>query len=199
MRKQSFLQILSEYSDYGNSDTFAHIKNEDYLREPVNIKEFLENPYYTGGIGSSVFPKLKEELIDIFEKDYAEVILSGSIGWGKSFLARIIALYVLYRISCLRDPQKFLGLAPGEPIVFCVISVTGDKSNEFFNIVRNMIDMSPYFRENFPRLKRMDSTLIFPNNITFISAGSKETGINRIECNFWYYLRNEFYVKKYNF
>ncbi len=174
--KIAFLEILSQYADYGKSSLHQEIKSLDYIREFVDIDTFLEDPYYLGGIGKNIYPKLRGDLREIVKEDYIELIFSGSIRWGKSFLSRFVAAYLLYKVSCLRDPQEYFNLATGEPIMFCNLSVVGQKSDEFFKNFKNLIDMSKYFTENFPRLKKIESLLLFPNNVSFISAGSSETG-----------------------
>lgn len=175
---EKFLQILEEYAEYGSSHEFDKIESADYIRTPVSIETFLDDPNYIGEVGKNVYPKLREDLITIFNNpNLVEIILSGSIGWGKSHMSKIIAMYVLYTISCLRNPQEFFGITPGTPIVLCNLSLSVSKSDEFFTDIRNMLDASPYFKKYFPRLPRIKSSLVFPNQVTFISAGSQESGV----------------------
>jgi hypothetical protein len=175
---EKFLIILEEYINYGQSKEFEKIENADYIRTPVSIETFLDDPSYIGEVGKNVYPKLREDLIAIFDNpNLVEIILSGSIGWGKSHMSKIIAMYILYTISCLRNPQEFFGITPGTPIVLCNLSLSVKKSDEFFTDIRNMLDSSPYFKKYFNRLPRIKSSLVFPNQVMFISAGSQESGI----------------------
>lgn len=176
VERQVFLKILGQYQDFGKSTTYDRIHDKDFLRKPVPIEQFFMDDYYFGLVGKGIYPVLLQDLKRIFSGSIAQVILSGSIGWGKSFLSQCIAAYLLYYVSCMRDPQDYFKLAHASSIVFCNLSVTGDKSNAFYVALREKIDSSPYFKECFPRLARVKSAMIFPNQVTFISAGSQETG-----------------------
>ena len=70
-------------------------KNPDWIEPPASIAEFLGPDYLN--IESSVRRRVKRELIHIFGRkahtdrvaSVSKAILTGSIGWGKSFTAAI--------------------------------------------------------------------------------------------------------------
>ncbi len=64
----------------------------DYKVSPVSVEEFLNDPYYLGHIGQTLWPALKDDMVELFEGNYHEAALGGSIGWGKS--AAISTTYV---------------------------------------------------------------------------------------------------------
>ena len=114
------LSILKEITDNGESKTLSDLVYEDYEEIPVSIEEFLTNPIYLGkGLINqegkfTVFPYWMETLKKIFptniDTTYNTLILSGAIGLGKSFVAVIAMLYMLYRMLCLKDPYLHYGL-----------------------------------------------------------------------------------------
>jgi hypothetical protein len=57
----------------------------DYDERPVGIDEFLESDAYLGRVCGDLHPRLREDLHQIFApgSQIFELILSGSIGWGK--------------------------------------------------------------------------------------------------------------------
>jgi len=58
--------------------------NAEYNTPPVDIMTFIKDPYYLGATCDGVYPKLKEDLVELFEGGYyVEAIFTGSIGWGK--------------------------------------------------------------------------------------------------------------------
>ena len=66
-----------------------------YDGDIVSPEEFLNNPYYAGydpntgtGIVDSMHKKLQEDFIHLHNPDnhFTEAILTGGIGWGKSYL-----------------------------------------------------------------------------------------------------------------
>ena len=121
------LEILKEYSQEGFSNILEDLKYSDYEEIPCDIITFItEERYlgrglwikdeYTGERKCTVFPywieKLKEIFPDNLTTRYNTVVLTGSIGLGKSFIAVICQLYLLYRMMCLKDPYQFFGLQP---------------------------------------------------------------------------------------
>ena len=66
------------------------------------------------------------------------LIFTGAIGLGKSTIAVICLLYLLYRLLCLKDPYLFYGLQPIDKITVSFLNITienakgvgGDKLNQ---------------------------------------------------------------------
>ena len=172
-------QLLEEYK--GNEElvlsTIQELYGEiiqeadPYKWEMVTPKQFLEDPYYCGvnpqtgiGVVESMYPKLKEDFIKIHdpESTIQEVVLTGSIGWGKSFFMEIGILWQLYYLSCLKSPQRYYMLAPDSPIGIIIVSVTETQGKKnIFQTVKGMIENIPYFRDNFMfnKKKATDSLL----------------------------------------
>lgn len=141
------------------------IAASEYKTQPVDIKTFVTDPYYLGNTCSSLYPKLLEDMEDLFTNGYKECIVSGSIGWGKTFFSSIAICRILYELSCLRNPHKSFGIAPGSNISFVAFSVTEQLAMKvaYENIV-SKIEASPYFTENFP-FNATKRELTFPNDI----------------------------------
>jgi hypothetical protein len=137
--RQLALEILKEYSEEGQSAILEDLKYSDYEEIPVDIITFITEEKYlgkglwikdefTGERKCTVFPywlnKLQEIFPDNLTTRYNTVILTGSIGLGKSFIAVICQLYLLYRMMCLKDPYTFFGLQPIDKITFSMLNVT---------------------------------------------------------------------------
>lgn len=133
------LEILKEYSQEGYSTLLDDLKYSDFEEVPVDIMTFISDERYLGrGLYSvdqftgerkcTVFPywieKLKEIFPDNLTTRYNTVILTGSIGLGKSFIAVVCQLYLLYRMLCLKDPYTYYGLQPIDKITFSMLNVT---------------------------------------------------------------------------
>ena len=127
------LEILKEYSQEGYSTLLDELKYSDFEEIPVDIMTFISDERYlgrglytvdefTGERKCTVFPywieKLKEIFPDNLTTQYNTVILTGSIGLGKSFIAVVCQLYLLYRMLCLKDPYTYYGLQPIDKITF---------------------------------------------------------------------------------
>jgi hypothetical protein len=59
----------------------------DYRCKPVTLREFVTNEYFLGrSLRDSVYPRIVDDLEEVFEGSYSEVVLSGSQAWGKLYL-----------------------------------------------------------------------------------------------------------------
>lgn len=147
--------------------------------------DFLHNPYYGGydvntgiGIVESMHPKLREDFVTLHnpEAHFTEAILTGGIGWGKSFILSLGLIWQVYFLSKLKSPQKWFGLVPQSKISIMVISLTEEQSkkNVFFNI-KELIKTIPYFQTDFPYDTSKDTkSLLFPKNIELFNGNSSE-------------------------
>lgn len=154
--KELAFSILKEYADKGKSDKLDDLLTADYEELPVDIEEFLHNPDYLGkGLTDdegrfTVFPywvKLLKELFPTpLETRYNTLVLSGAIGLGKSFVAVIAMLYLLYRMLCLKDPYKHYGLQPIDHITFSVMNITLDAAKGVaWSKLQELVQLSPWF------------------------------------------------------
>jgi len=55
----------------------------DWKTTPVDIETFVKDPYFLGESCANMYPKLLEEMINLFKGEYYEAFLCGGIGWGK--------------------------------------------------------------------------------------------------------------------
>ena len=112
--KRILRQILTELSETGESKTYRDIWLADYKEIPVDINTFLNDDAYLGRTnrnGEAVYPFWRKELNAVFGagNKYYEWILTGATRIGKSSSGNSATSYMLYRLMCLRDPQKFFG------------------------------------------------------------------------------------------
>jgi hypothetical protein len=156
----------------------------EYKTPPVDIRTFIKDPYYLGSTCDSVYPRLKDDLVELFEGGYyIEAILTGSIGWGKTFIASIGLCRILYEISCMKDPHASFGLAKDTNIALVCFSVSESLAQKvvYENIVTK-IKSSPYFQEHFP-FEPTKKELRFPHAVWVAPRASTDTsalGLNTI-------------------
>jgi hypothetical protein len=160
--------------------------------KPVTPREFLKDPYYCGinpntgeGVCETIYPILEDAFAEIHDlnSEIREVILTGGIGWGKSFMMELGLLWHIYILSCLKNPQRYFSLSPASKISVMVISITEKQAKKnIYSAVKDMVDKIEYFQENFMYdKKRSADSLIFPRNIEFFngtSAQSSAIGLN---------------------
>ena len=151
------------------------INASEYKRPLVDIETFVKDEYYLGASCKGTYPSLIADLKEIFRGGYQEVILGGSIGWGKSYLASIILCRVLYELSCLTDIHKTIGLSPGSDVTIAGISVNEQLAiRVVYENVALKIAQSPYFKENFP-FQTTKKELRFPNNVIVVALSTTDT------------------------
>jgi hypothetical protein len=172
-------RVLQEKLETGESLNAFMLRlwQEKYIRVPVSLEEFITGPDYLNlTIGpTGVYPKIMECLELIFGGPYSEVVLAGSIGWGKTTLGTLAVAYDLYRVSCLRDPAATFGMKPGSNLSF--VNISADKKQAqgvFYTDLSNLIRSSWYFNEEFPFNKRLKSELRFPKNVRCFAVAASE-------------------------
>ena len=172
------LSTLWEIFEESSYEKYESYLKADYEHTPVDMQTFIESPEYlgygkVGGGGQQIFPRLLADACELFAPDshYAEAIFTGGIGWGKSFLARVAILRMLYELSCLHAPQLFHRLEGQSTIAFINMSLTLTQAMRgVYDEVRKKVRMSPYFRNHFQPDPKVESELRFPKNILYIAT-----------------------------
>ena len=157
------LEILKEYSQDGQSAILNDLKYSDFEEIPVDIITFITEEKYlgrglwivddfTGERKCTVFPYWLEKLQEIFPDNlttrYNTLILTGSIGLGKSFIAVLCQLYLLYRMMCLKDPYTYYGLQPIDKITFSMLNVTLEAAQGVgWDKMQQLLQSSDWFME----------------------------------------------------
>lgn len=170
--QRRLVQAMLIGASNGDGDLLNYMNEGRWLRKPVSVEQFLDDPYYMGGSSQTLYPRIKQDLIEMFETPgIREVVLTGSIGYGKTTFLSFATARLLYELSCLRAPQLAYGLSPGSEIVIALMSKSLHLSRQVMkSSVDDKIKLSPYFAEHFKPDFRSDHTF-FPNNIN-LSIGS---------------------------
>lgn len=151
-----FLKILEELaeSEDGRSQTYEDIWLADYKEIPVSIDTFLNTDAYLGKTnnnGQSVYPFWRKELNTVFDagNKYYEWILTGATRIGKSSTAVTAVAYMLYRLMCLRNPQKFFGKKEISKFSILFFNLTLDLAKGVaFHEFNSTLKESPWFLSN---------------------------------------------------
>ena len=129
--------------------TVEYLKDIVYDFVPVSMAEFLSDPMYLGRISSSLYPRLRQDLIEIFDGNkYNVIILTGSIGWGKTTTATISTVRIVYELSCFKNPPSALGLMETAPVDIVLVCPQKDTAlRTIFDTVASMLLSVPFFKE----------------------------------------------------
>lgn len=134
-------------------------------KKPIGVREFITSPNYMNA-SEYVWPKVIDEIEECCNGTYVEGVFTGGIGCAKSTAALYIQAYMLYAISCLKQPHAEFGLDPASEIMFIFqsLNATVAKAVEYERF-REMIERSPYFMKNFRHDYDLKTQMKFPNRI----------------------------------
>lgn len=174
--QQLALEILEELENKGNSGRLKELYDQDYDEYPVDIHTFVTDEHYMGGIlDDKIYPLWLEHMETFLSptQPIIEVVLTGSIGSGKTTIGLISVCYHLHRILCLKNPQEYYGLLDSDEIVFAIFNATLDlASNVGMDKISKMIRNAPFFSEKLIDNPRAPEQINFPKNIS-IEVGSQ--------------------------
>lgn len=184
------LEILKQYEEDGKSDLFDSLIYQDYEEVPVDIKTFLHDKRYLGNAlydqdgRFTLFPYWENCLQDIFPTNtttkYNTIILTGAIGLGKSTIAVICLLYMLYRLLCLKDPYLFYGLQPIDKITISLMNITLENAKGVALDKMNQMILSSSWFMNHGNILGVSNLNYIPNkHLEVITASSNNQVIGR--------------------
>lgn len=165
--KEIAIQILNEFSKNGKSEKYDELIYADYAEVPVDIETFLKDRKYLGnGLINddgkfTIFPYWIETLKKIFPTNtdtaYSTLVLTGGIGLGKSLVAVLCILYMMYRMMCLKNPYVYYGLQQIDHITFSFINITMDAAKGVaWAKCQELLKCSPWFLEHGTLSKSQD-------------------------------------------
>lgn len=184
------LSILGEYSNTGESKIYQDIVHSDYDEVPVDIETFLHDRRYLGNAlydqngRFTLFPYWEEKLKEIFPTstttEYNTIILTGAIGLGKSTVAVICLLYLLYRLLCLKDPYLYYGLQPIDKISISLMNITLENAKGVALDKMNQMILSSTWFMNHGEMAGVSNLNYQPGkHIELITASSNNQVIGR--------------------
>ena len=142
-------QLIDAYGREKAVEDLAH--RAGYWMVPPTIEECLDGSDFLGslGVGQDLYPYwrkvLKEVYPNQFGSPFQELIVSGSIGFGKSWFSRICVFYDLVKVLCLEDPHTQFGIGRHTPIVFAFINTTLKQSDSvLFAEFKEWVEYSPF-------------------------------------------------------
>lgn len=150
------------------------------LRPIVPIDEWINSPYYLGDVSYQLYPKYKQHIRSIFdeerdESDYIdEIIMSASIGSGKTSFCNVVLLRKLYELSCYTDIRPLYNLMTSKKLLMVYFSITREVAeNTGYAQLRDMLFNIPYFSEYFSPNTKKSYDIEFPDYNMAVTSGSK--------------------------
>ena len=158
----------------------------DYKEVPIDIDTFLNSDTYLGKTnrqGQAVFPFWRKELHNVFDagNQFWEWILTGATRIGKTSTAISGTSYMLYRLMCLKDPQKFFGKKDISKFSILFFNITKELAESVsFREFNDTLKASPWFNLHGTFSKSEEHFVYIPEGgkivITSGSSGSHALG-----------------------
>lgn len=151
-------------------------KSLEILREilgeskPVSFREFVCSKDYCNNPDMYEFWYAQDEKLP---EHLSELLISGSLGGGKSYYGNYKVAYAVYRLFLGGSPQLQLGLAADSEIFGFYFTVSLELAKQSgFTHLQNIFRNCKWFKENAPINENLKSTIDFVGKNFFIKAGS---------------------------
>lgn len=170
-----FLQSLDRQVAGGDENAGDSIWEE----KPVSIKEFIESPQFCGEkynyeTHGGCRPAILEEMEHIANPSVREAILILGSGAGKGYSCSRLACYMAYCTLCLKNPQKYYGLAEGDPIYIVNLAINEDQARDvIFAYIKAVLTNCQWFQGKY---EEQEQKIKFAKNLTLISGDSAAQG-----------------------
>lgn len=153
--REQVISILNDFVQTGSSEQFQSLVDRDFEELPVDIETFITDPEYLGGSYTDdngkciVYPFWIEKFKELFrdgKTNFNEVILTGAIGLGKTTIAVIGTAYTIYKLMCLKNPQKYYEQKPNSKIYVAFFNITLELSyGVAYKDLQEALIKSPWF------------------------------------------------------
>jgi len=174
--RAAFDHLLKQLSSGNPSLLVDEIAKVDWVEVPMPIEEWINSEDMIGDNAKSMFPKLKEDIVRLFRGNYHEVVLTGSIGWGKDYFACFCIMRLLYELCCMKNPARTLGLGAGEQIHIAPVSRTVELAKRVvFDGLAQKLRLAPWFKGRFH--ETMDYIQFKEKGILLVGGSSSDTSI----------------------
>ena len=184
------IQILQQMSEKGSSKQLEDLRYSDFDEIPVSIhtfmhdRKFLGNALYDPEGRFTIFPYWESKLEEIFptptETRYNTIVFTGAIGLGKSTIAVICLLYMLYRLLCLKDPYLYYGMQPIDKISISLMNITLENAKGVaLDKMNQMILASEWFMSHGKMSGTTNLNFTPDKHIELITASSNNQVIGR--------------------
>ena len=188
--QKAALEILKQYAETGKSDLYESLKNYDWEEIPVDIDTFLHDRRYLGNAlydaeGTfTLFAYWEKCLKDIFPTNtttkYNTIVFTGAIGLGKSTIAVICLLYMLYRLLCLKDPYQYYGMQSIDKLSISLMNITLDNARGVaLDKLNSMLLSSAWFLDHGEMRGTTNLKYVTKKHIEIICASSNNQIIGR--------------------
>ena len=184
MEESTDNELKEKYSDISFMNDIKNFKGigseAKLVRKVVDIETWINEEFYSGPSAKQLYPYWKAAIIKSFSSPVRinTVVITGSIGTGKSTIAIYMLAYKLYELSCYYPPQALFGLMNNSKILFAYFNISKEIASQVgFSQLRDLIDTIPYFQNIFKRNERINSILEWPQSRIYMKSASSSNDV----------------------
>jgi len=162
------------FKDLNKDDQlYNQLRKIIFRMEPPSPEQFLDHHegWLTKPFTESLYDHVKEDFCEILnpDKNYEQICEYGCTRQGKSWMGRLLIMYTMIYVHCLRHPQLYYGLAPTTSLSIYIMCFKEEKVKQLL--------LEPIFKFLFasPRFK----------NIRFKDKVSETQYKNGLENIYW--------------
>lgn len=164
--------FLEEFDEVADGDP-------NWKEDPVDIDTYVTSPMYQDLPAlsprqkiaiSSIIGDVPKEVFNRTNGVTTGVLLWGK-GSGKDYVSSIIISYLAYILCCMKNPQRFLGIAPGEPMDIINVAYSSSQANLVFFAKLKQRIIKPMFRKYDAHI--IEDKIEFPNQVRLHSRHSE--------------------------
>ena len=179
---EEFIDSNNQVDDFFESlKEFRGITSEAKLvRKIVDIETWINDEFYSGPSARQLYPYWKRAIIKVFTSPVRinTVVITGSIGTGKSTAATYMLAYMLYELSCYFPPQALYNLMTNSKILLAYFNINKELASQVgFAQFRDLIDTIPYFQNIFKRNEKKNSMLEWPQSQIYMKSASSSNDV----------------------
>jgi len=127
-------------------------KKENFRKfEPVSPRDFFTLAFYSGFGRGDIYDFWVEEATEFIEGGYNELVITGSLGSGKTTGANMISAYKIYELFSWNSPHLYLDVPSIQEIYNIYFSISKLQAKMTgFSQLRAIIDNSSWFKQKSP-------------------------------------------------
>lgn len=176
------------------SDFLDALNPEEFDETPVDLDTFLYDKHYMGvymeGVklspiqyeiverGSIIYKLETLEKVwgptkakELHKKNVKNLLLMLGKGSGKDFVTRLMVLYIVHQLLCLKDPARYYGKPSGDPIDIVNMAINAPQARTvFFEPLVEAVKKSDWFADKMYEPRMTD--IRFHKKITVYSMHS---------------------------
>lgn len=178
LEEKKIIHTLYRDSEDKNSERVKNLEKIIFRLTPPTPEQFLDpkEGWLPSTFIEGMYDHVREDFLEIldFNKKYQQIVEYGATRLGKSYLARLIIMYSIVFIHCLRYPQLYYGLSPTTQLCIYIMCFKSEKVKQLLlKPIYELLRVSPRFkRVKFEDKVREEQEKIGLNTIVWSRAAT---------------------------